>query len=207
MLSRHAPPLLTTQENTGTSMKTTPVPKITQEILKEILHYDPDAGIFRWAKTRKKAKSGKVAGYVSARGYVVISINSKRYFAHRLAWLYVHGYFPENVIDHIDRNPSNNAISNLREVSQECNLRNCKLSNNNMSGVTGVCFIDTRGYYTAQITNNKKRTTIGCFRSKIDAVKARWDAEVKYGFNNCNTTSSARQYLVSHGIDVDNMID
>lgn len=179
--------------------KNTPAPKITQRQLKEILSYDPETGIF----TRKKSSTPKPlrlqVGSIDSNGYTVICVKSKRYKAHRLAWLYMHGYFPENVIDHMDRNPSNNAISNLREVSQACNLRNCKISKSNKSGVTGVCFVRTRGYYNAQITNNSKRTTLGNFKSKVDAIKARWDAEVKYGFPNCCTTSSAYQYLKDNG--------
>lgn len=155
--------------------------KITQPILKKILKYDPESGFFTWAKTfnNNGARKGDVAGYINTVGYVVIGFKKKYYYAHRLAWLYVYGYFPENHIDHIDRNPQNNKISNLREVSQSCNTQNSKIRKNNISGVKGVSFYKRDAVWVAFITINKKYNYLGRFKTKIEAANARYEAEIK----------------------------
>jgi len=172
--------------------------KLTQERLKELLHYDPKTGIFYRRKKSRRALVGDIAGHRSTDGYVRISLSCKMYYAHRLAFLYMEGYLPENYIDHIDRDPSNNSWGNLREASQSCNLKNRKLNSNNLSGVTGVhCRnkINTHKPWRAHISILGKITQLGRFATKEEAVKARWDAEVKYNYPNCNTTSTAYEYL------------
>ena len=86
---------------------------LTQERLHEVLNYDPDTGIFTWKErpietfktvgagnTWNTRYAGTVAGSKDKDGYIVVRIGGKRYFAHRLAFLYVHGYMPEQEIDH-----------------------------------------------------------------------------------------------------------
>ena len=92
--------------------------KLTQKKVKQYLNYDPLTGEFTWIVHRRCLKAGSVAGCLY-RGYTSIRISGKQYYAHRLAWLYVYGYFPEHQIDHIDRNPSNNRINNLRHASSQ----------------------------------------------------------------------------------------
>lgn len=175
--------------------------KLTQERLKEVLDYDPDTGIFTRRLTRGGYKKNTVAGSKGVYGdfYSYIKIDETRYAAHRLAWLYVYGYFPENQIDHIDRVRINNRIKNLREASPVCNSRNCGIAKNNISGITGVSFNKVYKKYNAYITVNYKHMSVGHFQTKKEAAMARWIAEVKYGFPTCNTTSSAYQYLKKHG--------
>ncbi|EWD85821.1 hypothetical protein L471_04520 [Klebsiella pneumoniae BIDMC 34] len=97
---------------------------ITQELLRTLLEYDPQTGIFRWKiKASSSAHPGDIAGCIDGQGYRVIRIYGKNRKAHRLAWLYVYGDEPE-VIDHIDRNRSNNAIENLRAVTFSQNSAN-----------------------------------------------------------------------------------
>ena len=175
--------------------------KLTQEKLKELLDYAPANGVFVWKVDRgKKVKKGDVAGSIDNHGYWCIKIESKRYLAHRLAFLYMEGYFPENQVDHIDRNRSNNEWKNLREVSQSCNMRNCKIRKTNKSGITGVCWHKKNNKWTATIRIHKKNIDLGRFDSLLDAAKARWNAEVKYGYPNCNTTSSAYTYLKDNNL-------
>lgn len=99
---------------------------LTQDRLRELLHYDPDTGVFTNIKPRHRVKVGDIAGSNSGKGYLQIQIDQKRYSAHRLAWLYTYGRFPEEFIDHINGNPSDNRIVNLREVTQRENLQNRK---------------------------------------------------------------------------------
>ena len=169
--------------------------KLTQERLKELLHYDPETGVFTRLKTiNYNAKQGFMAGW-NNRGYKQISIDGKKYKTSRLAWLYMEGYFPENDIDHIDRIKDNDRWENLRHVSQQCNTRNCSIKNTNKSGITGVSIFNRDRRWVASITINGKQIHLGLFVNKTDAARARWQAEVKYGFPNCNTTSSAYLYL------------
>ena len=105
---------------------------ITQEKLRELLYYNPETGIFRWKNTpSRKVHANDIAGTIRPDDYVQIGIGKRYYLAHRIAWLYVHGYLPENDVDHINRNPSDNRIVNLREVSQQCNSRNTDNRKNN----------------------------------------------------------------------------
>ena len=104
--------------------------KIAQERLYEILDYDSETGIFTWKIGRRKCKKDSIAGSLTGEGYWQIKIDNKLYLSHRLVFLYVDGYLPENKIDHIDRNKLNNRRNNLREVSQTCNTRNCNIYKN-----------------------------------------------------------------------------
>jgi hypothetical protein len=101
---------------------------ITQLELKELLDYNQDTGIFVWKINRNGgAKARDIAGSIHHEGYIRIQINKKIYAGHRLAWLYVYGSFPKLKIDHIDGNPSNNKICNLRLASDVENARNRKI--------------------------------------------------------------------------------
>lgn len=173
--------------------------KLTQDRLKGLLDYDPETGVFIWKVDRgKRTKKGSFAGSLDNKGYLIIRFNGKGYKAHRLAFLYMEGYFPENQVDHIDRDKTNNKWNNLREVSHTCNMRNCKISKINTSGITGVSWHKGRKKWQSQI-RIPKPIYLGLFDNLIDAAKARWEAEVKYNFPNCNTTSAAYVYLKEKG--------
>lgn len=114
----------------------------TVKLLKELLHYESETGVFYWlVSNSNRIKVGDVAGCVNPYGYVVIRIDGHLYRAHRLAWLYVYGNYPEGkqpFIDHINGNPSDNRITNLRCSSLAENQKNRKINSNNKSGVLGV---------------------------------------------------------------------
>lgn len=173
---------------------------ITQELLHKILNYDQYAGIFTWKKGRQRISVGDVAGSLKKSGYVDIWIDQKQYRAHRLAWLYTYGYLPEHEIDHKNRIKDNNWISNLRESTRLCNVRNIGISIRNKSGVIGVHFGKGLRPWKSQIGVNRKIIHIGGFPEFSEAAKARWQSEKKHNFPNCNTTSSAYQWLKSNGM-------
>ena len=100
---------------------------LNQKRLKEVLTYDSETGIFVW-RSKKSRNKGKVAGHLRSDGYVAITVDSKLYRAHRLAWLYVHSYFPEHDIDHMNGVRDDNRLVNLREASRACNLQNKMIS-------------------------------------------------------------------------------
>lgn len=130
--------------------------RLSQEKLKEVLDYNEDTGIFNWKERmrdngRRNPCSGKKAGTLHSNRYNYIRIDGKQFLAHRLAWLFAHGYFPENDIDHIDQIKDHNWLSNLREATRTCNLQNQKISIRNKSGVTGVCWYKPTGKWVARI--------------------------------------------------------
>jgi hypothetical protein len=168
---------------------------LTQKRLKELLNYNPETGIFRWKESRGCKESGSLAGNKNSYGYIQIQIDRKLYNASRLAYLYIKGYLPEYEVDHEDRVRDNNKWENLRHASRLCNMRNKSIYRNNKSGVTGVYWSKSKAKYESQIRINGKAKYLGHYHSLIEAVKARWEAEVKYGFPNCNSTSSAYQFL------------
>jgi len=175
---------------------------ITQKELKKVLHYEPTTGIFTWKVYRNyNAKVGDTAGSLNkASGYIRIRIYSRLYEAHRLAWLYMEGYFPEHDIDHRFRIRSDNRWSELRHVSKQCNSRNCKIRSDNKSGVTGISWYKPLNKWVVRIGVNNKQTYLGHFTDFDEAVIVRWEAEVEYGFPNCNTVSSANIYLIEKGL-------
>lgn len=153
---------------------------ITAEQLREKLDYDPTTGVFLWRRTIGTSVAGKVAGHVSNWGYIRIHVCRRKYYAHRLAWLHVHGAFPEKQIDHIDGNKKNNAIGNLRLVTESINqLCNNKPRRNNTTGFIGVQ-TDRGGRFTAQIKIDGKQIYLGCFGSAEDAYAAYWAAKSKH---------------------------
>jgi len=171
----------------------------TQRELKRIFRYDKETGFFtRKKNTSSRGIAGIVAGSKTKAGYIEIYINGERCLAHRVAFLYVLGYLPENHIDHINRKRDDNRWENLREVSVSCNMRNCKLSRNNKSGITGVYFNKKIEKWISQITlENGKTKHLGSFLLLKDAAQTRYDAEVKFGYPDCDINSTAKQYLDS----------
>lgn len=151
---------------------------ITSEELRQVLSYDKNTGVFIWSKNMGGfAKAGSIAGATDSKGYRQIRVKKKLYLAHRLAWLYVHGKFPDLHLDHIDRNPQNNAISNLRECSRFENHQNMSLRRNSTSGFTGVCYEARFKKWTAHISFNGKTIVVGRFKTKELAIEARIKAK------------------------------
>lgn len=176
---------------------------LSQARLHNILYYSKLTGLWIWlSKTSPKSniKIGSNAGYISTDGRRYIGIDGKRYQSSRLAFLYTLGYFPEYEVDHRDRIKSNDIWSNLRESSPKCNIRNRGIAKNNTSGITGVSWDKIREKWFAFIKPHDRTINLGRFKSKVTAVKNRWEAEKKYDFPNCCTTSSAYQYL--QGLDL-----
>lgn len=146
---------------------------LTQDRLKKLLDYDPELGIFTRKVARKKSLIGKVSGYKNPDGYLRIKIGAKTYLAHRLAWLFVYGKFPDNDIDHIDHNSVNNRISNLRDVSHTENMQNQVSAHaNGSTGLLGVSYRKDRNTYKAIISLNGKQKVLGHFKTAPEAHAA-----------------------------------
>jgi len=136
---------------------------LTQERLKEVLAYDPVTGIFTNRFTRGHAVAGDVAGYVETKGYVVITLDGKRYKAQRLAWFYMTGAWPVKQVDHENTVTSYNAWDNLREANNSENKCNMGARADNKTGLKGVSIYKATGKYYAQIRKNGKVFNLGYF--------------------------------------------
>ena len=100
--------------------------RVTADRLRELLDYAPETGRFRWRMRRGPVGKGGEAGHQTAQGYRVIGIDGLHYLAHRLAWLHVHGEHPPDEIDHINGDPTDDRIANLRPCSRIENTRNVR---------------------------------------------------------------------------------
>jgi hypothetical protein len=154
---------------------------LTQEELKQKLHYDPETGVFRWLvdAVRNKTK-GTVAGHCGKDGYVRISINKSKHLAHRLAWLYMYGHLPEKGLDHINLSKKDNRIVNLREATQTENLQNRVQITSNKSGYVGAFFEKRTGKWFSKITTNKQQVCLGTYTTAEEAHQAYVKAKAQY---------------------------
>jgi hypothetical protein len=143
---------------------------LTRERLVELLTYDPATGEFRNRVNRgNRARAGEIAGYLDVNGYRVIGIDGLQYLAHRLAWLYVHGSFPNALLDHRDGDPSNNRDLNLRQATHSQNRANSHLRADNTSGRKGVYWHRGSRKWIARITAAGRCLYLGCF-TDLDAA-------------------------------------
>ena len=151
---------------------------ITQEELKDILLYEPYTGNFYWKiHARKDILIGQKAGTINSNGRVIITYKSKKYQAHRLAWLYMMGTFPKSAIDHLNRNPLDNRWGNLRDVSLRVDSEN-RIDNNHVIGVRWHC--NRWQAYTSR-SDEGGRKQIGRYKRYEDAVAARREYEYSKG--------------------------
>lgn len=167
--------------------------ELNHDYLISRLDYDPETGVFIHkakphdsdcrAKQWNARFSGSVAGSFNNKGYINIEIDSKSYKAHRLAWFYVNGQFPDGDIDHINHVKSDNRLSNLRVVTNQQNCMNRSMTDLNTSGAVGVHWCKTNSKWVASIGLNGKRLTLGKFKDKSKAISVRKKAEVEFNFH------------------------
>lgn len=148
--------------------------------------YDPSTGEFKWLVNKQgaAARIGASAGCRRDDNYVQLVIDGRRYFAHRLAWQLTHGDIPAGAeIDHIDHDPSNNRIENLRLVTTSGNRKNRSADSRNKSGVNGVYWATHANAWAAQIRSERRTRHLGYFKDLADAAAARKAAEQSMGFH------------------------
>lgn len=149
---------------------------ITAERVRSAIHYDPDRGVF----TRLDGPfAGKTAGSPNSLGYIHIQIDGTLYKAHRLAWLYVTGKWPEASIDHINTIKNDNRFVNLRSATHSQNCANKRPTANNTSGSKGVHWKTRNGKWCAQIAVKGKKKHLGLFSDKAEAEKCYAEAATK----------------------------
>ena len=144
---------------------------ITQQELKEKLDYNQETGIFtRKISNNIKIKVGDIAGILHNSGYINIQINCKKYYAHRLAWLYVYGSLPKGQIDHINGIKTDNRIENLRDVTHSHNQQNTYKHRNGK--LIGASYHKQHKKWLSFITINGRMKTIGYFNTEEQAHDA-----------------------------------
>ncbi|WP_394118276.1 HNH endonuclease [Xanthobacter lutulentifluminis] len=146
-----------------------------QELLREWLVYDPDIGVFRWRKEPRACRPllGEEAGTRRSSGYIFIKARGyPQIGAHRLAWVYMFGGIPTGLeVDHIDGDPSNNRISNLRLATSTQQKMNKRVQANNRSGLKGAFYHECRRgkKWRSQIKANGRVVFLGYFHTAEEA--------------------------------------
>jgi hypothetical protein len=167
---------------------------ISPETLRKLLFYNSETGVLIWRERAMNALlngiitkawntkySGKSASYLNRRGYKALRVLGVNLLAHRVCFAIYYGRWPSGHIDHIDGDKVNNAITNLREVSDLQNARNAKLRSDNRYGCPGLTL--TKYGWAVQIGGSKNRQHIGTFKLKEEAIRARADAEKSFGYH------------------------
>jgi hypothetical protein len=143
---------------------------LTQFELKKHLTYDAESGIFiRNISLCGKVRVGDICNYKSKEGYILIRVNNIQYKAHRLVWLYIHGYFPPDIIDHINGIRDDNRLVNIRLATRQQNNMNSNIQKNNKSGYKGVCWHKDSSKWIAQASVNNKSKYLGIYDTPEEA--------------------------------------
>ena len=157
-------------------MKENAIPVST---LMKYFSYDGENLIWKMTTTNR-VKRGSVAGSKTVSGYLQVRFFGVDIKAHRIIWAICHGTWPELLIDHIDGDPLNNKIENLREANFNENVRNIRTPKHNTSGVKGVGFCKKTGRWTCWIWVNNKKIWLGRHDTKEAAAMAYAVASKKY---------------------------
>lgn len=144
--------------------------ELTQARVRELFDYRDDGSLIR-RKSSGPAKAGSVAGSMDTRGHIQVRVNRILVHAHRVIFLWHHGYLPDEV-DHRDMDKANNRIENLREATRSQNIANRSLRSDNKSGFKGVSFRKDVGKWVASIQKDKKRICLGAYIRLEDASAA-----------------------------------
>lgn len=160
---------------------------LTQDQLVKLLHYDPEGGVFTRRTSARGVRAG-IAGSTAKLGrdksYVRVRVLGKDYYAHRLAWLYMTGRFPDGEVDHEDGDGTNNKWDNIKRcVDHRTNSRNRSLSSRNKSGVMGVQWDVRRKLWRARLCIDGKDITLGRFSDKGEAEGVVKAARAEHGFH------------------------
>lgn len=149
---------------------------LTQQRLKELFKYDPETGAFTRRVGRGSAKAGAIAGYRRRQGYLMIRVGRHLYYAHRLVWLYMHGKWPDDQIDHINGVRDDNRLSNLREATPAQNMQNMR---NKKDGLPGSYRDKKSGRWVSRIGVGGEVRYLGRFDTAEEAHEAYARAKVE----------------------------
>lgn len=162
--------------------------EITAEFIRNLVDYDPETGVFTYredricGRGRVNIKAGDVAGTKRPNGYRLININLKPMLSHRLAWLHFYGEWPKNVIDHINGDPSDNRIKNLRDVTFAENMQNIRKSpsSRKIGTLLGASLYKPTNRWRAYLRVDNKQKHLGYFATEEEAHAAHIEAKRKF---------------------------
>lgn len=150
---------------------------LTVERVRELLDYDLNTGIFTWRiSISNRIRVGEIAGVLHHTGYIHIRIAGTPYPAHKLAWFHVHGEW--QLVDHKDRNKSNNVYDNLRVANKYQNASNKATYSNNGLGIKGIRQRGSK--FEARIQHKGYPLYLGTFDTLEEAIEARQEAAKEY---------------------------
>lgn len=164
------------------TQRTPPCPTI----LRQLLRYEPDTGKLFWLDrgisffpnrrhylTWRTRYCGKEAlCNISSAGYYRGNVFDRNILAHRAAWAIYYGEHPRADIDHINGNPLDNRLANLRQATRSENMANSRSARGKTSKYLGVSFDKSRGKWAAELTTNYKKHRLGRFHSEVEAARA-----------------------------------
>jgi HNH endonuclease len=143
---------------------------LTADEVRRILDYNPESGEFHWrVKMNSLSMPGYLAGTKRKSGHWQICIGGKLYLSHRLAWFYMHGCWPPEQVDHVDNNPANNRLVNLRLANSSQNNAN-KPPRRKIG--KGLFYREKYDSFAVRIKVRGKMIHIGIFRNEEDAKSA-----------------------------------
>ena len=147
---------------------------LTTEFLHELFEYKD--GVLYNKVDRHTSKAGERSGFVRKNGYWQVKIGRSNHYAHRIIYQMHHGESPE-IIDHIDGDPANNRIENLRPADFVKNGRNCVTPKNNTTGVKNVYLHKPSGKFHVRLFIDKKPRSFGYYEefelAELVAIEAR----------------------------------
>jgi hypothetical protein len=158
---------------------------LTAEQLRALLTYIPSTGAFVWKPNPLRPKewntkySGTQAGTILPRGYVQVMVNSRLYLAHRLAYLWMTGSWPESEVDHRNGDGTDNAWGNLRAATSSQQKMNKRVRSDSQSGIKGITLDRRRGLWSVRIEARGQRYWFGYFKTAEEASAARAEAAAR----------------------------
>jgi hypothetical protein len=166
---------------TESKMRVTDVDSgLTAERLRALLDYNPATGMWTWVQSLgSRAQKGCQAGWVNDGGYRIIMVDRRKYRASRLAWLWMRGEWPANLIDHRDNDPSNDRWLNIRQATNLENQKNVRMHRDNASGLKGAYFDKRDRMWYSTIMRGGKKEYLGYFGSALEAHAAYAAASAK----------------------------
>lgn len=175
---------LTINRDRSATMAAKPIP--SQDILRQLLTYDPETGFMFWTgwgpRTPMRVQGRRAFQSQTLAGYYRGGLLGRNVMAHRVVWKWHFGTEPDE-IDHINGDKANNRIENLRAATRQENLRNTSLRHDNKTGVHGVYWHKGKRLWIAAIRTGGKQIHLGQFESLETAKYVRRIAEHDFGYH------------------------
>jgi hypothetical protein len=157
-----------------------------EDQIRKMFRYEPDTGFLFWTEHAHRSVKNKQANTTDRLGYIQVPFQGKRLRAHRIGWFLTHGSWPSQMIDHIDGNPTNNALANLRDVNNQVNQWNRSRARvDSKSGLIGAS--PYKGKWRSQIKRDGVINYLGFFDTAVEAHNAYMTAKFEFDKREKNT--------------------